>query len=205
MNWCIASQALPPFTATPTNRRAMPRTYDRRPPADVMCVTIRSHLGPTLRGRPTAITDHVALRLPPITPIEWIPVLWRDEEPVFDDAGLERTHLGHRAPMSKIGLRNRNPLRQKFFSLFAHPTPASADSFDPKSPENASRTHAFLQNRDYSLQPTDSTYATQRDLLSSRTTHRRQNMRGAVRFQKRCDRPSRKRWSDWSVAPTSDW
>src|ERR1700693_2400709 len=107
--------------------------------------------------------------------------------------------------MSKIGFRNRDPLRRELFSLFAHPTLASADPFDPNSPENASRTHAFLQNRDYSLQPTDSTCATQRDLFSSRTTHQQQNMRGAVRFQKRCERPSRKRWSDWSAAPTSDW
>jgi hypothetical protein len=89
LNWCIASQALPPFTATPTSRRAMPPTYDRRPPADVRCVTIESHLGPTFRGRPTAITDHVALRSTPITPIEGVPVLWRDEEPISDAAGLE--------------------------------------------------------------------------------------------------------------------
>jgi hypothetical protein len=47
------------------------------------------------------VTDHVALRSTPITPIESIPVLWRDEKPISNDAGLEDP-LGHRgAPCLK--------------------------------------------------------------------------------------------------------
>ncbi len=43
----------------------------------------------------------------------------------------QRAQLGHRrAPVSKIGLRNRNPRRQGRFPLPAHPPPASAGSFN---------------------------------------------------------------------------